>query len=331
MADRLLFPSDGYDSFQLLMRFVSSLEGGIHSNTFSKRGKRQAAEVKQFIETAGRMEVQRLLATFATGLLKTIQQCITLSFATELRCREASSVAFYQAQQKIIPDLWNRIHSDLSLPIPDPLWTQTVSRLLYEDILVQLLKSKRQSTPVAKEQVPLNSEQENIIRYVAGFVPFKMLTRYKKQGTVNAAAIVDCLADMSVPGEESSFLAYTSEWTAAVNRGGLFEVNNEAYLFFRCVEVEVKPLLTQHVICGTVSEAEILSTLTANEDVLFHWDLLTGTLTTEAQSALLKEFVQLWMTIRVHALTRMLLEEHKHKAHANSAKSKPLRASLKEQ
>ena len=167
MADRLLFPSVGYDSFQLLMRFVSSLEGGIHSNTFSKRGKRQAAEVKQFIETAGRMEIQRLLATFATGLLKTIQQCITLSFATELRCREASSVAFYQAQQKIIPDLWNRIHSDLSL------WTQTVSRLLYEDILVQLLKSKRQSTPVAKEQVPLNSEQENIMRYVAGFVPFK--------------------------------------------------------------------------------------------------------------------------------------------------------------
>ena len=79
-----------------------------------------------------------------------------------------------------------------------------------------------------------------------------------------------------------------------------------------------------------MSEAEIVATVVTNEDVLFHWDLLTGTLATETQNTLLKEFVQLWMTIRVHAFTRMILEEHKHKTHANTSKSKTLRASLKE-
>ena len=222
------------DSFELLMRFVASLEKGIHSNPFSNRGKRQTAEVNRFIEAAGRKDVQLLLTTFANDLLKAIRQCVTMSFALESRCRELSSMAFFQAQRNIIPDLWNRIHADLSLPTPDLLWPQTVSRLIYEDVLVQSLKGKcrQKCASRAKEQVILQADQENVIRYVAGFVPFKMLAKYKKKSLEDAAAIVDCLSDMAVPGDESSFLAYTSEWTKAVNRGGLFEVNNEAYLFF---------------------------------------------------------------------------------------------------
>ena len=35
---------------------------------------------------------------------------------------------------------------------------------------------------------------------------------------------------MAVSGEES-FDAYTSEWTKAISRGGIFEVNNATYIF----------------------------------------------------------------------------------------------------
>ena len=53
-----------------------------------------------------------------------------------------------------------------------------------------------------------------------------LLKKYKRKDTAEAAAVVDCLTQMSAPGEDSSFLAYTTEWTKAINRGGLFEVSN---------------------------------------------------------------------------------------------------------
>ena len=168
-----------------------------------------------------------------------------------------------------------------------------------------------------------------MLRYVAGYVPFKLLKKYKKSDTEEDAAVDDCLSEMAVAGEDSSFLAYTSEWTKAINRGGLFEVGDDTYLFFQTMEVQVKALLQAHVPGGTVPEAELVKSVYFNEDVLFHWDQLTDSLSLDAQSALLRDFVQLWVTICIHAFTKMILEEDKHEKQVTTAKAKALRASLK--
>ena len=67
-----------------------------------------------------------------------------------------------------------------------------------------------------------------------------------------------------------------------------------------------------NTISGTVSEAEVLASVCGNDDELFQWDLLTGPLNIETKSTLLQKFTQLWLIIRVHAFTKMVLEEHKH-------------------
>ncbi len=53
-------------------------------------------------------------------------------------------------------------------------------------------------------------------------MPFRLLKKYKKRDTKEAAAVVDCLSEMAIAGEDSSFLPNTTEGTKAVNRGGLF-------------------------------------------------------------------------------------------------------------
>ena len=98
---------------------------------------------------------------------------------------------------------------------------------------------------------------------------------------------------MAVFGEDSSLLAYIAEWTKAINRGGLCEVSNVAYIFFHAMEGQVHTLLRAHTIGGTVSEAEVLASDCGNEDVLFHWDLYTGALNIETKSTLLQEFAHL--------------------------------------
>ena len=90
----------------------------------------------------------------------------------------------------------------------------------------------------------------------------------------------------------------------------------------------MKTLLKAHVPSGTVPEAEIVTSLCCDEDVLFHWDLLTGSLSLDARNALLRDCVQLWVTIRAHAFTRIVLEDFKHEKQVATAKA--LRASLKQ-
>ena len=164
------------------------------------------------------------------------------------------------------------------------------------------MKFKNKRPPsVTEEQHKFEGDQENVLRYVAGYVPFKLLKKYKKSDTEEDAAVVDCLSEMAVAGEDSSFLAYTSEWTKAINRGGLFEVGDDTYLFFQTMEVQVKALLQAHVPGGTVPEGELVKSVYSNEDVLFHWDQLTDSLSLDAQSTLLRDFVHAAVGHNLHS------------------------------
>ena len=70
-------------------------------------------------------------------------------------------MAFYQAQLRSNPDLWIKVHSELSLPPPDPLWPQTSIRFMFENILVEMLKGKHLQGRAAapEEQVHIGADQ----------------------------------------------------------------------------------------------------------------------------------------------------------------------------
>ena len=48
---------------------------------------------------------------------------------------------------------------------------------------------------------------------------------------------------MALVGDESSFYNYTKEWIGLVDCGGLFNVNDDAYTFFKSVERETRCIL----------------------------------------------------------------------------------------
>ena len=64
------------------------------------------------------------------------------------------------------------------------------------------------------------------MRYTSGYVPYSLMKRYERNVTEKSASFVECLSSMAVNGEEGSFLEYTTQWVSKVNRGGLFEVND---------------------------------------------------------------------------------------------------------
>ena len=60
-----------------------------------------------------------------------------------------------------------------------------------------------------------------------GYVAFKLMKKYKKAGQ-----FVECLSSMTIEGPESSFYDYTKEWMKLVDRGGLFNINDNSFMFF---------------------------------------------------------------------------------------------------
>ena len=64
----------------------------------------------------------------------------------------------------------------------------------------------------------MGADEENIVQYMAGYIPFKLHKVYKRYNTEAADEVVDCLSTMAQSGPEDDFYAYTQKWTKAINR-----------------------------------------------------------------------------------------------------------------
>ena len=69
------------------------------------------------------------------------------------------------------------------------------------------------------------------------------MKKLEKRKGMKAVRFRECLAGLSVSGNDSSFYLYTLEWFNAINRGKLYHVHDNAFLFFRAVEVKTQQLL----------------------------------------------------------------------------------------
>ena len=162
---------------------------------------------------------------------------------------------------------------------------------------------------------PLTTDEEIIIRYAAGYVPFKLLKKHEKGSSVEAVQFVECLTSLAVNGEESDLMEYTRNWTCLVNRGGLFEINDTTYLFFREIELNLRKRLfltlqpQTSAVAASNKREDIICTVASDESVQFHWTLLSIDILSEDQAVkLLKEIVGLWFTIRGFSIAGTWME-----------------------
>ena len=206
------------------------------------------------------------------------------------------------------------MHKALGLPQPNLLWTQTVSKLCFD----AFCKNKAISNPSGQAssssvRKPLPADAENVVRYVAGYIPFKILHKYKGMATDDACAYVDFLEDLAVSGSHpaGSFLDYTREWSEMTSRGGLFQVNDHAYRYFYELEVNIQHVIETYAIDTNKAACDIISSHEKNENLMFLWDILASSLSVEQSKNLFQEINNLWLTICVHAFAKEWIEVHK--------------------
>ncbi len=283
---------------------------------------------------------------FASNLVKELERCFftcvsaAVPFRSKQVKREKLWSSFHRLRVSKINVMWNNlflrdIGNEETIPKLSPLVYQSITQQLYSDIINCHLGAKLDlSNDVEKnyEDSPLTRDEENILRYVAGYVPFKLLLQYEKSKAAEAVSVVECLSGMAVNGEESDALAYTSKWIELINRGGVFEVSDTTYMFFKEIELKVRKQLLmafeRNLAVDSSHKDSIICAVAGDESVQFYWTLLSVDISSECQAVkVLKEIIGLWVNIRGFSIANSWLA--KYSKTAPTTKNKALRKELK--
>ena len=240
--------------------------------------------------------------------------------------REKALTRFHGLRISDLPSLWKSLFTDLSLKSVSALLLQTVNRIMFERIMVEIFsESLEDPCPVPT----LNAEEENALRYVSGYVALKLMRQYEKKDGEKATQFVECLSSMAVAGVESSFYEYTKEWIRTVDRGGLFHINDSAYHLFKAIEIETREILPRELAMPSSSRDALLERIKGSEDVQFYWSLLSIDINSpEDSDELLQAIVKLWITVLGFSVTAAWLEQYKRASHQTVNKKKALRKEL---
>lgn len=238
--------------------------------------------------------------------------------------------AFHKLRTKELVKLWEEFGTAIGEKI-DPLLYQRVSTTIYEEQYKEKFGSCHDEST---EPPALTTDEENVVRFTAGYVPMKLLRKYMKSSSPTSACLVDCLAGMSVDGPEESLLSYTTEWSNKIDRGGLFDVSDLSFLLFRCLEVKFRqgylPTLQRPATSSSTTKQDVITMILEDEEVQFYWSMLALDIDEEDKSTnLLKDIVNLWLNIRGFSAVHAIVEESKETKRRRAKAAKAAKTAAK--
>lgn len=220
-----------------------------------------------------RRENREKFEDFSKTLISSLEQAMVVP--ANVKChstkRERFWATFHSKQVHELPDMWSSLIRSLGCeevesarPGGMVLLSQHINQRLFEEIL-------RAHTSLTDDdkasQRALTVGEANALRYTAGYVPFALKKKLSHQ-----PEFVQCLDQLGVSGEGDSYLEYTKKWIELVNRGKLFNVNDETYRFFHDLEMKVSAYLKDIFLAGgqaDQSKQQIVSSIMEDTDVQF--------------------------------------------------------------
>ena len=313
----------------------ASLSSVLTDSTFighSQRSKEALEQVQRLLSTISDENSIDIFDEFSQKLMDALEW--TYSNASrmctgKISLREQLWRQFHTTRLTELCEIWVSFLGDLKSSL-DPLVQQYVNQELFSGII----KSHCGSSPIVPTKAAsMIREEENIVRYAAGFVSYSLMKKHERKVTEKSASIVECLSNMAVNGEEGSFLDYTTQWISKVNRGGLFEVNDSTFALFREIELCIRNQLTSTLTSSTTQpyqKYQLIKAAYEDIDVQFYWSLLSIDLdTSNLADELLKEVIELWLNVRGFSIAGQWMEVYKNNNSKTTKKTKSLRKTLK--
>ena len=158
-------------------------------------------------------------------------------------------------------------------------------------------------------------EEENAIRYMAGFVVRKV------QKKLDAKDV-----EMLIESDKAAITGSSSaEWVNIIDRGGLVHVTDACYQLFLAIEHVTRQELQLSKISSMDDNfrKHLDNMLSNDDDVLFNWTMITGGETENEE--VLHEIIKLWITTTGFSFAKSIMEKYRGESKKRTAKSKGLR------
>ena len=169
----------------------------------------------------------------------------------------------------------------------------------------------QQSVTAIKPVERLGETEEQAVRYVAGYVCFRLQQTFKRQNTIVGASCSKLIASWHLIPDDSSktFLSFTRKWMEKVNRGGLFQITDDVHILFRRMELVVKPCLDKSSINYLKDVDNIESCLVEKvlKNVLVQHSfskLLESVDNDSIKAMITSKLIHSWITIRVNGFVK---------------------------
>lgn len=178
------------------------------------------------------------------------------------------------------------------------------------------------------ELQPLTKEEENALRYVAGYICRKVKDKVESSKASGRDDMLLCLSSLSGDDLEGEEEEVGEEWTNMIDRGGLQHVHYDKYTLFYLMEDVRKHLTVDTLHKQQSGSKDIIDTVLKSEDISFQWSMLASTLGHDVSQTLLNMIVKEYVTLRGFAFGASCLELYKQRTKKTLQKKKGIRKKL---
>ena len=274
---------------------------------------------KSVFDSLERKVLQKLQACFSTSKKE-------VSFQTQKAklCREYHTIRTAAE----FHTLWKNFFDHVGVENPGPTFYQEVADLLYEQMIKESFPVHHVDSGLVDQ--PVTYVDANVVWYTAGYVCRKIKEKLHKKTPPNQQ-MINCI-DSLIEGsrEEYNEVSLSAEWIEMIDRGGLCHVKDGTFYLFNAMEEEMREhfRLSRVHQMGEGYKDSVISSIIENEEVQFHWSVLTSDITTEEANEVLQMITKLWTTIRGFSFASDWIELYKQNKKQSIQKSKPLRKGI---
>lgn len=281
--------------------------------TFGNRVRKIALEILSKQQTDSYESLHRVLINKVYDLMNS-RKSLTKETEKQTLFRELNVYQFDRSNHKIFEHIY---------PNFDTEEFRSMLNSLLLNIMTEILKLENETEKQPTVEVNLTTEEQQVLRYSAGYIIFSMRRKYLKlsksnvnltKTTANAALkfVESVIEEYNPDISGENYLEFTQKWVELRNRGGLVELSNDFYLFIRRVEGFVKGILNVNLLRTYKSEdlRDILMDKIENSDgVSKKWDILTRNFDGENLKKMLKkQIISKWIDIRARSFVKGFIE-----------------------
>ena len=265
---------------------------------------------------------QDRIIRFANALEETLKTCFITTHRTKELKQEKMWGQYHhlRTSEKFLSD-WKTFLSEVTEIVPSAAFIQHVTH----EVFKQMMQVQFPPTTGASKTLPLLTDIEvNALRYVAGYVCRTLHDRLKTSSVEGKEVLVLYLSDMNGSDKNGD----GEEWINAINRGGLWQVNEEVFQTFLTIKELIREELCLEKCTFDARKQQIIEKVVTNNDVLHQWLFCVPDAEESISNVLLKKAVELFVNIRGFAFASSCVELYKQANSKTLSKKKALRTEL---